>query len=138
MSDPELLRSRDFLRAQCVGEICLQAPLDLESFDCSKYVCHDTMELLELTKILTVHHPTNGARLLCCQKIVGGLCLRFQLMTARFRQGGESFKRMRTSKCSYSGPERRSWLTDNSIMVIPLEGKSAGLLVTGQWYQWLG
>ena len=27
--------------------------------------------------------------------------------------------------------QRHSWLTDNSIMVIPLEGKSAGLLVPG-------
>ena len=85
MGDPEQLRSRDFLRAQCVGEICSQAPLDFESSHCSEYVCCDTKELLEIAKILTVHHTTNGARLLCCQKIVGGFCLRFQLLRARFR-----------------------------------------------------
>ena len=71
MSDPEQLRSRNLLRAQCVGGICSQAPLNLESFHCSEYVCQDNKELLEIAKILTVHHTTNSARLLCCQKIVG-------------------------------------------------------------------
>ena len=38
---------------------------------------------------------------------------------------------MGASSGSHSGPERHNWLTDNSIDVIPREGKSAGLVAPG-------